>query len=190
MHVMLDLETWGTRPGSALRSIGAVAFRPDGVNVWERFYRNIDKESCLMAGLTVDAKTVSWWQKQSPEAVARLDGDQQPLADVANAFHAFFRLNYGRFVWCHGANFDEPLWSAACRALGFSVPWKYWDTRCTRTLFAMADFDMKSVPREGVAHDALADAIHQARCVQQAVAKLRAPAPAAPPSPQQEKLSL
>lgn len=172
MHVMLDLETWGTRPGSALRSIGAVTFGLNATNVGSKFYRNIDKESCLLAGLTVDAETVSWWLKQSPEAVAALEKDQWPLADVVNSFHEWWRSIGARYVWCHGANCDEPLWTAACRAIGHSVPWKYWDTRCTRTLFAMADFDIREVPREGVAHDALADAIHQARCVQRAIAKL------------------
>ena len=72
MHVMLDLETWGTRPGSALRSIGAVTFGLNATSVGARFYRNIDKESCLLAGLTVDTETVSWWLKQAPEAVAYL----------------------------------------------------------------------------------------------------------------------
>ena len=28
--VMLDLETWGTRPGCAIRSIGACVFNPNG----------------------------------------------------------------------------------------------------------------------------------------------------------------
>lgn len=184
MHVMLDLETWGTRPGSALRSIGAVCFTIYPWKIEPTFYRNIDKESCLIAGLTVDAETVSWWQRQSPEAVATLESDPRPLAEVEKSFHDWFRSAGGKYVWCHGANFDEPLWAAACRAIGRSVPWKYSDVRCTRTLFAMADFDMRSIPREGVAHDALADAMHEARCVQLAIAKLRAP------SPQQEKLAL
>ncbi|HXJ00952.1 MAG TPA: 3'-5' exonuclease [Micropepsaceae bacterium] len=175
MHVMLDLETWGTRPGSALRSIGVVQFHLNSSVLGGTFYRNIEKESCLLAGLTVDAETVSWWQRQSPEAIASLEKDPRPLPEIVSAFHDWFRTVGGKYIWCHGANFDEPLWSAVCRALARPVPWKYWDTRCTRTLFAMADFDMRSVPREGVAHDALADAIHQARCVQMAVGKLRAP---------------
>ncbi len=59
-HLMLDLETWGTAPGSALRSIGAVFFDLDG-KTGETFYRNIDKQSCLDAGLKIDPATVSWW---------------------------------------------------------------------------------------------------------------------------------
>ena len=53
--VMLDLETWGTMPGSALRSIGAITFDPYGNDgfVEASFYRNIDHVSCERAGLKV-----------------------------------------------------------------------------------------------------------------------------------------
>lgn len=173
MHIMLDLETWGTRPGSALRSVGAVEFHPNDHTVGPTFYRNIDKESCLLAGLTVDTETLAWWAKQSPESVAALENDQQPLNKVVSEFNDWVRGRPAgpRYVWCHGANFDEPLWSAACRAVMAPVPWKYWDTRCTRTLFALKDFDMRAIHREGIAHNALDDAIHQAKCVQLAMAK-------------------
>lgn len=172
MHVMLDLETWGIQPGSALRSIGAVQFNLDWVGPGPTFYRNIDKDSCLQAGLIIDVKTVEWWERQSAESVAALQIDPRPLLEVEKAFYEWWCSIDGKYIWCHGANFDDPLWAAACRALNRSVPWKYWDVRCTRTLFAMADFDMRLIPRDGVAHDALADAIHQARCVQLAVKKL------------------
>lgn len=59
-HCMLDLETFGTKPGSVIRSIGAVMFDLDG-RTGPEFYRNIDEESCVKAGLTYDPSTVSWW---------------------------------------------------------------------------------------------------------------------------------
>lgn len=175
MHVMLDLETWGTRPGSALRSIGAVAFHPERETIGRTFYSNIDKDSCLTAGLTIDADTVAWWARQSKESIAALEDNPRPLGDVVTYFHDWFTSVGGKFVWCHGGNFDEPLWTAACRAVTQSVPWKFWNARCTRTLYAVADFDAKSIPRSGTYHNAIDDAVHQARCVQQAMAKLRKP---------------
>lgn len=173
LNVMLDLETWGTRPGSALRSIGAVTFGDRSANIGPTFYRNIDKGSCDIAGLTVDAETVAWWEKQSPESIATLAVDPRPLPEVVAEFHSWFRQMSARFIWSHGGNFDEPLWSAACRAVGKTVPWKFWDARCTRTIYGAAGIDLRSLPREGTHHNALDDAIHQARCVQQAMAKLR-----------------
>lgn len=177
MHVMLDLETWGTRPGSALRSIGAVTFDPDAGIVGSTFYRNIDKASCLAFGLTIDADTIAWWEKQSKESIEALEVDQRSIVHVVNDFNTWFAQVGGKYIWCHGANFDEPLWTAACRALAWPVPWKFWDVRCTRTIFAMADFDTKSLPRDGMHHNALDDAIHQARCVQHAMALVRTQLP-------------
>lgn len=174
MHVMLDLETWGTRPGSALRSIGAVLFDLDMKNVDGTFYRNINKDSCVINGLTVDPDTVAWWGRQSPAASAALEKDQKLLIEVVREFHDWFREVRGRYIWCQGGNFDEPLWTAAARAVDQAIPWKFWDVRCTRTIYAIADFDQRSVPRAGTAHNALDDAAHQARCVQLAWAKLRA----------------
>jgi 3'-5' exoribonuclease-like protein len=178
-HVMLDLETWGTRPGSALRSIGAVAFHPNGVGAIDTFYRNIDKQSCIDCGLTVDPLTVAWWEQQSREARAALDADQHPLLAVVGAFEAWWESQHARFIWCQGGNFDEPLWTAACAAVACAPPWKYWDTRCTRTIYHAARFDTRTFKRDGPHHNALEDALFQVKCVQESYRRLRPPSAAA-----------
>ena len=60
-NCMLDFETWGTAPGSALRSIGAVMFDPHSDVIGETFYANFDDASCIAVGLVQDAQTVKWW---------------------------------------------------------------------------------------------------------------------------------
>lgn len=168
-NVMLDLETWGTVPGSALRSIGAVEFDPHTDQIGETFYANIQDESCRAAGLVFDARTVRWWGEQSQRAQDALLADQKPLAQVAEEFHAWFRRVRGIFVWSQGANFDQPLWEAACRAVGIHrTPWKFTDSRCTRTAYDMGQFNPYVCKRNGTHHNALDDAIHQARMVQAA----------------------
>lgn len=171
-HVMFDLETWGTLPGSALRSIGAIFFDPISNTLGESFYRNIDKGSCLQIGLTTDPMTEAWWGRQSPEAVAALQNDQRSIAEVAVGFNTWFGANGGEFIWCHGASFDAPLWAAVEPRLSIAPAWRYWNVRCTRTLYAVANFDPRTVVREGVAHNALDDAIYQARCVQHAWSRI------------------
>ena len=44
-RVMLDLETFGTAPGSVIKAIGAVVFSPDGLG--KQFYRIVDAQSCV-----------------------------------------------------------------------------------------------------------------------------------------------
>lgn len=59
-HIMIDLETMGVRPSSAVVSIGCVEFmQTDVISV---FYTPVSLESCLKAGLTTDESTVKWWQ--------------------------------------------------------------------------------------------------------------------------------
>lgn len=169
-HVMLDLETMGTRPGSVILSIGAVFFDLNGAT-GETFYRNISGKSCIDAGLKVDPKTREWWSRQSAEARAAVTTDQRPLDQVATDFSNWFRARGGVFVWGQGASFDPPLWEAASEATGRSAPWRFWNIRDTRTVYDVFGFDAKSFPRDGTYHNALDDALHQVKCVAAALSK-------------------
>lgn len=173
VNVMLDLETWGTRPGCSIRSVGAVLFDPYSEEIGDEFYANVSDASCVDAGLHVDPDTVAWWSRQTQQAQDALTRDQTALAEVADKFNAWWRKNRAIFVWSHGANFDEPIWSAAAYAVGRRVPWKFWDSRCTRTVYDVARFDPRSVRRGGTYHNALDDAKYQALCVQRAYANVR-----------------
>lgn len=178
-HVMLDLETFGTKAGSVLRSIGAVIFDPRGEGTGAEFYHNIDRESCERIGLTLDQSTVDWWARQSREAQESLLKNPQPIGVVIMEFHRWFAKNGGEHIWCQGANFDSVLWEAACAAAQIRVPWKFWNVRDTRTVYEMFRFDTKSIERGGTYHNALDDAKHQAKCVQMAIRNYKPPAKAA-----------
>lgn len=173
MHIMIDLETWGTLPGSALRSIGAVTFSPYGDRHTEQtFYANIDRASCENAGLSVNDETVKWWSSQSLASQSRLEDNCRPLRDVVHEFAKWWQSVGGTYVWSNGANFDEVLWRVAAERVNHGTPWKYWNVRDTRTCWHLARLNPKAVPFEGVQHDAIADARHQAKCVTQAYSML------------------
>jgi hypothetical protein len=166
--VMFDLETFGKAPGCALRSIGAVFFDVCG-NFGPEFYRNIERQSCLDAGLKVDPETEKWWADQTKASQDALLVNPRPLREVVLEFANWFKAKGGERVWCQGATFDAPVWDAACAALGQKVPWKFWNVRDTRTAYDLYNFDPRSVNREGTYHNALDDAKHQAVCIQTAV---------------------
>jgi hypothetical protein len=169
VHIMLDLETWGTHPGSALRSIGAVTFSPYGDRHTEQtYYSNIDRASCEAAGLRIDPDTEKWWSGQSFEAQNRLIENCRPLRDVVHDFAKWWLSVGGTYVWSNGANFDEVLWRDAMERVDHRAPWKYWNVRDTRTCWHLARLNHKAVKFEGIQHDAIADARHQAKCVTQA----------------------
>lgn len=174
-HMMVDLETMGTRPGSAIVSIGACVFDPNAGTSRppaKTYYQNVDLQSCVDAGLRCDAGTIGWWMKQSEEARQALTGQGEPIHVALKGLFAF--AAGCKHVWGHGAGFDPVLLDSAAYACRLPVPWKFWDVRDTRTLFHLAQFKKADwqPKRTGTHHNALDDAVWQAACVQEALALL------------------
>ena len=164
MHIMIDIETMGTRPTAPIVSFGAVAFDADGIH--KKFYRVVDLDSAVAAGAVIESGTVMWWLAQSDDARAALTNDiTEPLSDVLVAFHEFVSALPGgpgavRGVWGNGATFDNVLVAEAYKRLDMLVPWPFWKDRCYRTVKNM--FPAVELIREGTHHHALADAETQA----------------------------
>ena len=168
-HIMLDLETLGTKPGSVILSIGAVLFDPKTGELGETFYSVISTKDSLSYGLTVDPNTQAWWNTQSTEAKAVLTEAQapeaKPLMTVLNDFKEWVQSNTvekaNRMVWGNGASFDVPLLQAAYEATALVPPWNYWGSMCYRTIKNL-NKNTPAPKREGTHHNALDDAIYQA----------------------------
>lgn len=177
-HVMADLETWGTLPGSHLRSIGAVEFNPETGQLGRRFYQNVAELPAY--GLTRDASTEKWWSEQSAEAVAALEPKQAILPVAMQRFAGWFcglESDPSQIrIWGHGATFDPVLLESAFRAAEIKCPWDHRAARDTRTLFDLVDFDKSTVPPIGTAHNALDDAVWQALAVIECYRLLKVPA--------------
>lgn len=164
MHIMLDLETWGTRPGAAIRSVGACVFDPMTGDIGSTFYRNITDASCEAMGLVKDASTVRWWGEQSFASQQAFNTDQRPLSEVLIAFNQWWKGSGGQYVYGHGANFDPVILEAAFEAVMLEAPWKFWNVRCCRTILAMGSRRVQR-NKTDVHHNALDDATAQARAV-------------------------
>lgn len=160
INVMVDLETLGKRAGCKVLAIGAQVFTPTGGE--QSFYRVIDRNS--QPDLLEDPDTVAWWAKQSKEAQARLFADDVVKVDLKVAlsdFTAWVNTLGGEvLVWGNGADFDNPILSAAYDSVGLPQAWGPWNGRCYRTLKGLRPA-IKLV-RQGVHHDALDDARSQA----------------------------
>ncbi|MCY1649110.1 3'-5' exoribonuclease [Caulobacter sp. SL161] len=169
--IMLDLETLGTTPGCVIRSIGAVAFDPNGGPMGETLYLIIDRASCEAAGLTVDPDTEAWWAAQSPEARSEFDGQGMALSDALNVFNLFYETlapidAKADRLWCNGPSFDESILAAAYHALGRKTPWRYNAARDCRTIYDLAGLKLQHTG--GTFHKAIDDAVEQAKLVQEA----------------------
>ena len=160
INIMLDLETWGTKPGSVITSIGAVVFNDEAIT--DTFYARIDPKSAMEAGLLVDADTILWWMKQSDEARAEFSRSAYHIETALADFSRWCLA--GRegdpVLWGNGATFDNALLRAAYEACGIVAPWGPFSDRCYRT--AKSYRPGIKMARTGTHHNALDDARSQA----------------------------
>jgi 3' exoribonuclease, RNase T-like len=175
MHVMLDLETLGTKPGCAIVSIGACVFNAEGVQ--EKLYRPIDITKKIAQGhLAMDPGTIVWWMGQSAEARAAFtDQNRVSTYDAITDFRNWWvdmELKHlpESYLWCHGATFDAPILEAVYNSIGHQAPFKFYNVRDTRTLYALAG--VYPDRNKGTHHNALDDAVSQAEAAIKAYAAL------------------
>lgn len=168
---MIDIETLGTQPGSAILSIAAVRFdalhRSDTIVEFETL---VDPDDCLAKwNLTYDEGTIEWWERQAPEVRAKAfeSGPRVTLPEALQQLSEFVAT--ANRLWCQGMNFDPPLLEAAYTVCGMPRPWHYWQWRDSRTLLSF----VPTVPAKGKgAHDALYDVKWQATQVQYCLKQL------------------
>ncbi|HCU2466344.1 TPA: 3'-5' exoribonuclease [Klebsiella pneumoniae] len=175
VHVIVDLETMGKKHNAPIVAIGAVVFDPATGSIGESFYKVVCLESSVNWGAVIDPSTVIWWLKQSSEArSAIVNDDAIPLQDALLQFREFVSDNVAggskkAQVWGNGASFDNSILRSSYDCIAEDYPWEYWNDRDVRTMVELGHAinyePQKAIPFEGERHNALADAIHQARYV-------------------------
>lgn len=155
-HIMIDLETLSFDPTAAVIQIGAATDKGGG------FCVSIDFESALLYG-NASGSTLEWWLKQSEDARGSLFND--PVNSMA-AFSMFKNWidtvsDKDTVYWAH-ATFDFPiLQRVSQKVLGKAIlPFmnKQYDLSTVEYLYGEY---IEWEEREGVHHNAGADAMHQ-----------------------------
>jgi DNA polymerase III epsilon subunit-like protein len=172
--IMIDLETLATSPDAAILTIGAVKFDPFGDDINEpncdKFYVRVDLDSCDRIGLVTNDDTINWWAQQSKEAQEEAFSPDNRV-DIVDAMNQLYKFCWGaKRVWSHGASFDVVICEHIFGKIQKAVPWKFWEVRCTRTLF---DIGINPERPPVLKHHALEDAWNQAVGVQHVFQKLR-----------------
>jgi hypothetical protein len=170
MHVMLDLEAMGKGHRAAIVSMGAVVFDISSGDILAEFSATLDFRDAAKFG-EIDTDTVMWWLRQSEAARQSLNGGNEKLAAALHRLRDWDAADWERArVWGNGVGFDCVILKNAFDATGIECPWKFWNERDVRTVVEMGrqllSFDPKrDMPLDGVAHNALDDARHQAKYV-------------------------
>lgn len=178
LNVMLDMETLDTVASSVVLSMGAVLFSPAGIH--STSYMEFDIDDQLRRGRTVSASTLAWWMGQGEEARAVITQNKRVkeklnveslkyfMAPLEVSGQAFVgprdKVFYNAYLWSNGASFDIPMWEHLHRELAHPSPFFFGKHMCFRTYNALTNCKAL-VPDEGVKHNALDDAIWQAKCV-------------------------
>ncbi|WP_407905438.1 3'-5' exoribonuclease domain-containing protein [Escherichia coli] len=178
-HLMIDLETMGTNTNAPIVVIGAVFFDPQTGEIGPVFYIVISLADAMNTGAVPDGGTIEWWLKQSSEARSAILVDQVKLIDALIQFREFINEHSDeKFVqvWGNGATFDNNILRTSYERLNIPCPWRYYNDRDVRTIVELGKtigFDARTViPFEGVRHNALDDARHQAKYVTATIQKL------------------
>ena len=173
-HVMIDLETLDVLPSATILTIGAIKFDPFGDDVLdpkcEKFYVRVDVDSCDRIGCTISQSTLDWWAQQNQAAQDEAFSTENRI-DIVDAMNQLYKFCWGATrVWSHGIGFDIVILENVFRKIEKAIPWQYWETRDTRTLFDIG-IDPRRPPV--LKHHALEDAWNQAVGVQRVYNSLR-----------------
>lgn len=162
--IMIDLETLDTTPTSVILSIGACRIEWEKEEIVDPFYRVVDVQSCLAAGLTESWSTKEWWSRQSEEARRVFTDPSVSLLQALADFATYLKIFGARDVrvWGNGSDFDNVILTNAYNALDLDAPWRFYNNRCFRTMKASFKDHIIEPVREGTYHNALDDAKHQA----------------------------
>lgn len=192
--VMVDIETLGQGHNAHILSIGAVRFNPNFYepDKWGKFYRIV---MTVQPGAVIDVSTVVWWMGQAvvnpAAAKALFDVNNQPIF-LAKALAEFATFCEGATaLWSNSPTFDETILRDAAKREGLQFAMSYRTSRDQRTLVALANrilggLNQKiDIPFNGVPHNALDDAMHQAQIVTHCYGVLFEGKPA-PKYPQQQ----
>lgn len=188
-HVMVDLETLGLLHYSPVLSVGACVFDPYTDYIFPmNYYKVINHKQ-----MHVDVNTLVFWLKQGNKLLELLTSVHAVAqTTIAPTFIDWLKTHHPseayRF-WCHGLDFDLKIFKELFQSNypdgeRWDELFKYNDGRDTRTIFEAANFDYKAFPRYGEFHNALDDAITQAKAVQFCFKTLRdenAPPPTTAP---------
>ena len=159
-HVVVDIETLGTIPGAPIVQIAAVAFALGASeDEWELFEVKVDVRSLIYKdGISFDT------------LVDEVFGEAERLdtASALNSFHRWLGFTHTKTLWGNGAAFDNELLKAALlQYCCIREPWNFRIDRCFRTVKNLYKEQVPEPHFIGTKHNALDDAMHQARWLNQ-----------------------
>jgi hypothetical protein len=164
--LMIDIETLSNATNAHVVSVGLVWFdkdHPDETLIPAgQFYPTEDQPLAK-----IDVGTVKFWLEQTPKAQRVITDERNRDSAMAVSFVVRDAVEQARRVWAKDPDFDCVILKTFMKNAGLIYQWPFWKNRSVRTILDIVP-NVKDLPFEGVQHDALADAVYQARQMQEA----------------------
>jgi hypothetical protein len=169
VNIMVDIETLSTEPNAAVVQIGACVFRASDGSILETIQIDVEPDP----NAHVDFKVIEWWMNQSTAAKDSVfqSNDRVSEACAANRFKEWYQEmdkkqsqeNEDLLLWAKPPSFDMVILEQMMRRGVCHLPWSYRSTRDLRTLIALVGHPPNGYTKPEIAHNALSDAIAQAK---------------------------
>ena len=173
IHVMLDLETVSTEPNASIIQIGACLVKDTTNNYKQKIsLSSIESHNAKAQSenqFDISYESLHWWSKQDTVLRAEVFSGTKNISDVLQEFGEWLTQlahssNKKVMLWSNGADFDCVIIQKAFHNTMNNYPISYKNHRCYRTMIASMPAVLKAyAPANIRPHDALADAIYQAR---------------------------
>lgn len=133
VRVMLDIETLGLAPGSAILEISARTFSVATGQLGHPCTLEIDLLDSIACGFSVDQETAQWHLAKS--YAGHLRG--KPVRLAMESLASWLAITKPAEVWAWGIDFERSHLSAACRRVDLDPEtlWPYYASRDARTLW-------------------------------------------------------
>lgn len=165
---MIDLETLGTGNDACVVSIGACSFDLEKGEILNTFYMILEVQDQLDKGRVIQADTLKWWFDQSDAAKKVFNEKAKSPAMVLNTLAGWLKQvspeTKSLKVWGNGSTFDISIMEDMYKGYNIKRPWGYSGVMDLRT-FRRFVANNEKIQNVGVAHNALDDAISQAKFV-------------------------
>ena len=149
--IIIDIETLDTSPTSVITEIGVLVFDRSTLLESASFSTTPCVFHQLAAGRSTSPETIAFHQKN--RSLPDRYSDFHPK-DASASLRRFIQQYTPRRIWIQGPDFDRPIIENFCNQLGDPLPWEFWRTRDTRTLWDLA---MPGVKHSSRPHHALPD---------------------------------
>jgi hypothetical protein len=170
--ISIDNETLATSPDAFLLATALVPFDRATGQIGSPLYMVFDGNQ---PGRRIDPGTVRWWMTQDlqPRQAVFANNDAWPVDLALGQIAAFVESHKPQRIWGNGSNFDVAQLEHLFIDAGRDVPWHYRAPRDMRTIVDLASTSAgvqitEVVDFEGDAHNALDDAVYQAKVISRA----------------------